>query len=263
MRTASERLPPAAAHTVRRFSRHCRAWSPGVAPTSSPVSASSGIWPEQNSRPPALTAWLYGPTAAGASSAVTTWRWCDIGATVAGGRRAERPRRRDLAVPAPAPGEPRRLAALGRRGAAPGARPRPPAARLDRLQRVPLVPRDGARVLRGSRDRRADERALRVRQGRPRGAARRRRGLHGGRAGDDRPGRLAAQRLLHPRAGAVLRRDVLPARAPPRDAELAPGADGRGRGVDDAARGDPRALRPDARATARRGGAAAVGGAVR
>src|SRR4051794_25350146 len=223
MRTASERLAPAAAHTVRRFSRHCRACSPRVPPTSSPVSASSGIWPEQKSRPPALTAWLYGPTAAGASSAVTTWRWCDIGATVACGRRAERPRRRDLAVPAPAPGQPGRLAAVGRGGAAPGAGARPPAARLDRLQRVPLVPRDGARVLRGSRDRRADERALRVRQGRPRGAPGCRRALHGGRAGDDRAGRVAAERLLHARPGAVLRRDLLPARAAPRDAELAPG----------------------------------------
>src|SRR3954470_9495639 len=245
MRTASPRLAPAAAHTARRFSRHCLAWSPGVPPTSSPVSASSGICPEQNSRPPALTAWLYGPTAAGASSAVTTWRWCDIGATVACGRRAERPRRRDLAVPAPAPGEPRRLAALGRRGAAPGARPRPPAARLDRLQRVPLVPRDGARVLRGSRDRRADERALRVRQGRPRGAARRRRDLHGGRAGDDRPGRLAAQRLLHARPGPVLRRHVLPARAAPRAAELAPGARRRRRRVGARTRPDRRRQRPD------------------
>src|SRR4051812_36434710 len=143
MRTASERLAPAAAQTVRRFSRHWRACSPGVPPTSSPVSASSGICPEQNSSPPALTAWLYGPTAAGASSAVTAWRWCDIGATVACGGRAERPRRRDLAVPAPAPGQPRGLAAVGRGGAAPSARERAPAARLDRLQRVPLVPRHG------------------------------------------------------------------------------------------------------------------------
>ena len=52
---------------------------------------------------------------------------------------------------------------------------------------------------------------LRVHQGRPRGAARRRRDLHGGRAGDDRPRRLAAERLPDPRAGAVLRRHVLPA----------------------------------------------------
>ena len=92
-------------------------------------------------------------------------------------------------------GQPRRLAAVGRGGAAPRARERPPAARLDRLLGVPLVPRHGARVLRGRRDRGADERALRLREGRPRGAPRRRRALHGGRAGDDRPGRLAAERV--------------------------------------------------------------------
>ena len=57
----------------------------------------------------------------------------------------------------------------------------------------------------------ADERALRVHQGRPRGAARRRRDLHGRAPGDDRPGRLAAERLRHARAGAVLRRHLLPA----------------------------------------------------
>ena len=70
------------------------------------------------------------------------------------------------------------------------ARPRPrrgqAAARLHRLLGVPLVPRHGARVLRGPRGRPPDERALRLREGRPRGAARRRRHLHGGGAGDDR-----------------------------------------------------------------------------
>ena len=65
--------------------------------------------------------------------------------------------------------------------------------------------------LRGSRDRGGDERALRLRQGRPRGAPRRRRDLHGGRPGDDRPGRLAAERLPHARAGPLLRRHLLPA----------------------------------------------------
>ncbi len=63
---------------------------------------------------------------------------------------------------------------------------------LDRLLGLPLVPRDGARVLRGPRDGGDDQRALRPDQGRPRGAARRRRHLHGGGAGNDRPGRLAA-----------------------------------------------------------------------
>ena len=54
------------------------------------------------------------------------------------------------------------------------ARERQAAARLDRLQRLPLVPRDGARVVRGRRDRGADEPALRQREGRSRGAAGRR-----------------------------------------------------------------------------------------
>ena len=70
-----------------------------------------------------------------------------------------------------------------------------------------------------------------MRQGRPRGAPRRRRDLHGRRPGHDRPRRLAAERLPHARAGALLRRHLLPARGAPGDAELAPGAGRRGRGV--------------------------------
>ena len=49
---------------------------------------------------------------------------------------------------------------------------------------------------------RADERAVRVHQARPRGAARHRLDLHGGLPGDDGLRRLAAERLPHPRAGA-------------------------------------------------------------
>ena len=75
-----------------------------------------------------------------------------------------------------------------------------------------------------ARDRRADERALRLHQGRPRGAPRRRRDLHGRRPGDDRPRRLADERVPHARRRAVLRRHLLPARAAPRDAVLAAGA---------------------------------------
>ena len=71
------------------------------------------------------------------------------------------------------------------------------------------------------------ERALRQHQGRPRGAARPRRDLHGGGAGDDRPRRLADDRLPRPRRGALLRRHLLPARRAPRDAEL-PHGDGSG-----------------------------------
>ena len=85
---------------------------------------------------------------------------------------------------------------------------------LDRLLGLPLVPRHGARVLRGRRDRRDHERALRLHQGRPRGAARPRPDLHEGGPGDDRPRRLADERVPHARAGAVLRRHLLPARRP-------------------------------------------------
>ena len=59
------------------------------------------------------------------------------------------------------------------------------------VRRVPLVPRDGARVVRGRRHGGVPERAFRRDQGRPRRAAGRRRHLHDGRAGDDRPGGLA------------------------------------------------------------------------
>ena len=53
---------------------------------------------------------------------------------------------------------------------------------------------------------------LRRDQGRPRGAARPRPGLHGGRPGDDRRRRLADERVPDARRAAVLRRHVLPAR---------------------------------------------------
>src|SRR5690606_35153867 len=61
---------------------------------------------------------------------------------------------RDESVPAAARGQPGRLVPVGRRGARarPGFRPPDPA--VDRLLGVPLVPRDGARILRGSGDRR-------------------------------------------------------------------------------------------------------------
>ena len=49
------------------------------------------------------------------------------------------------------------------------------------------------------------------------------------------PGRLADERVPHARRPAVLRRDVLPGHAAPRDAVVPPGARGRARGVDDAA----------------------------
>ena len=60
-------------------------------------------------------------------------------------------RARDVSVPAPARGESRRLVPLGRRGARRRPRPRRADPALDRLRGLPLVPRDGARVVRGWR----------------------------------------------------------------------------------------------------------------
>ncbi len=114
-----------------------------------------------------------------------------------------------------------------RRGPAP--RRTRPAER--RLLRVPLVPRDGARVLRGRPHGRVPQLPLRERQGRPRGASRRRRRLHGGRAGGDRAGRLAHDGVPHPGCRALLLRHLLPARAPARHAVLPPGAPGRRAGL--------------------------------
>jgi hypothetical protein len=91
---------------------------------------------------------------------------------------------------------------------------------LRRLLRVPLVPRDGARVLRGPAHRGFPRRALRLDQGRPRGAPGRRRDLHEGRAGAHGPRRMADERVADAGTRAVLRRDLLPARSPPRTAEL-------------------------------------------
>src|SRR5215207_11402490 len=59
------------------------------------------------------------------------------------------PGRRDLALPPPARGEPGRLVSVGRGGARPRARGAEADPGLDRLRRLPLVPRDGARVVRG------------------------------------------------------------------------------------------------------------------
>ena len=136
---------------------------------------------------------------------------------------------------------------MGRGGARAGARRGPPPARLDRLLGLPLVPRDGARIVRRRADRGGHERAVRLREGRPRGAPGHRRDLHGGLPGADRTGRLAAQRVPHARRRSVLRRHLLPARVPPRAPELADGA-GRGRrGVVLA----PRRHRPPGRAHGR------------
>ena len=137
-------------------------------------------------------------------------------------------RRRHLAVPPPARRESRRLVRVGRRSVRARAGRGQAAPRLRRLQLVPLVPRDGARVVRERDHRGAHERPLRQREGRPRGAARRRRRHHGGNRRHDGLGRLADDGLHDARREAVLRGHVLPARAAPRDPEL-PGAPARGR----------------------------------
>ena len=77
---------------------------------------------------------------------------------------------------------------------------------------VPLVPRDGRRVVRGPGPGRVPQRALRLREGGPRRAARRGRALPARRAGPHRTGRLAAHRLPHAGRRRLLRRHLLPAR---------------------------------------------------
>ena len=89
-----------------------------------------------------------------------------------------------------------------------------------RLLGVPLVPRHGARELRGRGHRGAPERALRLHQGGPRGAAGPGHDLHDRPAGADARGRrLAAVACSsRPDLHAVLRRHLLPAGRPLRAA---------------------------------------------
>src|SRR4051812_11785936 len=201
MRTAWSRLAPAASATILRLSRQRRALPPGDPWTSSFVAGSRCTWRERKTSPAALTACEYGPAALGPSVAVTVSRSWDMSRTVFD---AEPPRLRNLAVSPSARGQPRGLVPVGRGGVRRRARAGPAAAGLDRLRGVPLVPCDGARVVRGSGGRFADERLVRLREGRPRGAPGRRRDLHGGHPGDDRPGRLAAERLPDAGGRAVL-----------------------------------------------------------
>ena len=95
---------------------------------------------------------------------------------------------------------------------------------VGRLRRLPLVPRHGARELRGRGGRGGDERAVRQHQGRPRGAARHRRHLHARPAQPGRAGRLAAHHVPRQRGEPVLGRHLLPAGAALRPARLPAGA---------------------------------------
>ena len=106
---------------------------------------------------------------------------------------------RDVAVPPPARRQPGRLVGVGTGRVRRGARAQRAGAAERRVRRLPLVPRDGARVVRGRRDRGVHERALRQHQGRPGGATRRRRRLHAGDDRDDRARRLADDRRPRPR----------------------------------------------------------------
>ena len=107
---------------------------------------------------------------------------------------------------------------------------------LGGLLRLPLVPRHGPRVLRGRGHRGGDERPLRQRQGGPGGAAGPGPDLPGGGAAPRRGRRLAAHRLSHPGAAALLRGDVLPSGPAARPAGVpGPGGDA-GQGLEGAAR---------------------------
>ena len=119
---------------------------------------------------------------------------------------------RDQPLSPAAQGQPRPLVGLGARGAGRGQAHRQADPALGRLRRLPLVPRHGARELRGRGHRRRHERALRQHQGRPRGAPRHRRHLHARAARAGRAGRLAADHVPRQRGAAVLGRHLLPAR---------------------------------------------------
>src|SRR5439155_18156894 len=123
-------------------------------------------------------------------------------------------------LPPPARLQPRGLVSLGTRGTRARERRRQADPALGWLCGLPLVPRDGARVLRGRGDRDVDERALRPGQGRPRGTAGRRLRLHGCRRLADRPRWLADDGLSHAHGRTVFWWDVLPARAASRPAQL-------------------------------------------
>ena len=149
---------------------------------------------------------------------------------------AQSPRAGDQSVPAPAREQPGRLVPVGSRCAGPGQDPRSADLPVDRLCRVPLVPRHGARVVRGRAYGRSTEQPLRVGQGGSRGTAGPRPGLHGGGPGHDRQRRLADERVPDARRSPVLWRHVLPRRATSWDAVLPAGAGRRGPGLAGTAR---------------------------
>ncbi len=119
------------------------------------------------------------------------------------------PRQRDLPLPAAARAESGGLVRVGDGGARARARRRQADPALGGLLGLPLVPRDGARELRGPRGGGSDEPPLRQHQGGPRGAARPRPDLPD-RAPDAGAARrrLAAHHVPLARRHAVLGRHV-------------------------------------------------------
>jgi hypothetical protein len=142
---------------------------------------------------------------------------------------------RDQSLSAAAREQPGGLVSVGRRSARRGKAGRQTDFSVDRLQRVPLVPRDGARELRGRNHRRSDERTVHQHQGRSGGASRSRPDLHERRAVDDPPRRLADVGVSDPRSEAVLRRDLLASGIADGDARLSGHRDQGSRSVDAAA----------------------------
>jgi hypothetical protein len=67
--TLSSELP-AASRIAFTLLKHCRVYSWIVSPTMWPVAGSKGPWPDTNTRPAAVTAWLYTGDA-GARSVLT------------------------------------------------------------------------------------------------------------------------------------------------------------------------------------------------
>ena len=145
---------------------------------------------------------------------------------------AQSTRRRDEPLPPAAREQPGRLVPVG--AGCPGSREAPRSAHLPvhRVRRLSLVPRHGARVVRGRGHGTTAQRAIHLDQGGPGGASGPRFDLHGRRPGHDGLGWLAHVRVPDPGRGAVLRRDLLPRSPPPRDALVRPGARWRLAGLD-------------------------------
>ena len=127
----------------------------------------------------------------------------------------------DEPLPAAARRQPGRLAPVGR-GSARARQTREQAdPAVDRILGLPLVPRDGARVLRGPGGRRRDERRVRQHQGRPRRAPGPGPDLPDcACAADARGGRLAADGVPDAGRRALLRGHLLPEAGAPRAAGI-------------------------------------------